>query len=178
MPRTIPWRNLIALLLLPSVPGFLAAAGKVTFSQSAGNVETFDFVEVTISNSSAKTLSAQRLVIGSAVEAVGVDYDAESGFSTRSVVQSGAGWVGTLKYAEAVPTWKITFSGISNASWRSDWQAFLQWAEGRDAFLFVPDIADAHSNDVIYGRITTAAKGSTAGYDMWSVELAIEALAP
>ena len=48
MPRTIPWRNLIVLLLLPSVPGFLAAAGKVTFSQSAGNVETFDFIEVTI----------------------------------------------------------------------------------------------------------------------------------
>jgi hypothetical protein len=135
----------------------------------------FNWMQVFINIASSRIVTAQRLVIGKAVVAAGIDIGAEQGFEDRSVAMSGPGWVGFQDYA-VVPTWKATISWISRALWRSDWQPFCLWAGVKKPFLFVPFLEDPHPHDIVFGRNTSMAKGENPGADVFNIEMNITGL--
>jgi hypothetical protein len=163
-----------------AVPAFTGTLGEGFSAKTVIKLASpiaFGWMQIFINIASSRIVTAQRLVIGRAIVAAGIDVGAEQGFEDRSVMMSGAGWTGVQEFV-VVPSWKVGVSWISKALWRSDWQPFHLWSGQKKAFLFVPAIEDPHPHDIIFGRSTSQAKGENPGADVFNLELNITALAP
>lgn len=137
----------------------------------------FNLIQISLTMAVAKIVTAQRLVVGKAISTMGIEMNAESGVLSRSQAISGPGWASTQTFGN-VPTWKAKCSFISGTSWRSEWLPFLMNVGIDFGFLFVPNDADMHPHDVMFGTMDSAGKGQIPGWDAWAIEMNITAKAP
>lgn len=160
----------------PAVTGFVAP-GASTITYLAIPAQAFRFVRITITLPTARTVTAQRLVVGQSVTSDGLDYDAEQSFEDTSLAIDGQSYSAFEEYP-TLTSWKFKISRISNDDWRTKWNPLLRSVGRNKGLLFVPDDQAQSQSDMIFGRITSTASGQAAAYDWWVANLQITALAP
>ena len=138
--------------------------------------ERYVRVDISAAGHPAGFVQASRLVIGKAVTTDGVDQDADNGFESLDTINSGTGYT-SFQYFSTLPTWKVTFSEISDYSWRADWHPLLQWAGAGRGVLLVPEVeaVDKHQTQVVFGRIVNKPTGKYSTYDRVSLDIQVTA---
>ena len=149
----------------------VSATGLIRFAATA-----FNFCQIVITATAARSISAQRLVIGSAVVAGGIGYDAKQTFEDPSVEVGGTGYSAWETYP-TVMQWAVTISYISEADWQSKWYGLLSYAGQSRSVFFNPDDLNNYQSGLTFGRFTSIAQGTIPGWNNRAVALAIKNLA-
>lgn len=154
--------------------------GKAIYQLGALRSERYMRIDITATGHPDGYVQAQRLVVGKAIETLGVDYDAEQTIFDPTVVTSAGGYDVFEGEAAARIRWKFSIGFVAASSWRDDWVNFLAGVGKRIPVLFVPNMETpaSYQTDAIYGRIRNDPLAKSSGYAIRSIELVIESLGP
>jgi hypothetical protein len=151
---------------------------KTLFRFPTARTERYVRVDIVSTSNPDTFVTAQRLVIGTALTTAGLTADAERYFVDQSIQYTGNGWSSFDVYPK-LNGWKVTAAWITTANARSLWHPMLMDRGRSQPLLFCSSIEDAQwVSDVIYGRIET--EKTTMKYqftDSWNLDLQITALA-
>lgn len=117
----------------------------------------------------------QRLVIGKAVATNGIGFDCEMVFEDRSEITtflSGS----SVDEGDVLTGWKFSTGWITDADWRANWYPLMKRFGQKKAILFIPYDSAPDQTDMVFGRLTSQAKGKSEFYNAWRVEGTITAL--
>ncbi|NML04265.1 hypothetical protein [Sphingomonas sp. G-3-2-10] len=128
-------------------------------------------IDITSTGNPAGYVQAQRLVIGSRIEAAGLDLDTDWGLEDDA--SEDGGFVDADLYGTRVSI-KPRVWGLSEADYWTKWFPMLRAIGKRKAILCIPDTDPAYlQNQAIFGRVTSSAKATYGSSDMMLVELAM-----
>lgn len=166
-----------------TVVAYTGAAGhstKTVVKYSAPISAAFWRIDITATGHSDGYIEVARLLLGSSVElGVGMDQRAARMIDDRSVVYSGPGYDDVDEYP-SLPGWRVTFSWVSDTTWRDTFFPFLVTAGLKKCVLFVPepDFPAYAQNEIVYGRFRDKIEGEHPTHNGWTCELTIFSIAP
>lgn len=163
---------------LPAFSGFKDDSATSTAIYKLPTTRSERFVRIDISAPSHPDAYVQfsRLVIGNGVSTIGINFDAEHGFESQSVITTGPGYRSVDAYG-SLDSWKFSTGWITDTSWRSEWAPMMRHASaGGGLMMIVDDAAPANwQTDAIYGHLSGTASGKAEAFNKWRVESKITA---
>jgi hypothetical protein len=130
---------------------------------------SYTFARIDFTSVSASYVEVGRLVIGEAVEALGIDVNAEFTFENDTADSY-------FPY-DTKPSWKVTFSGLKDSEFWNEWGTNLRKIANKRGFLFVPDLSNEFvQQQTIWGFVSAMPKSTLIACDYSNVELTIKSL--
>jgi len=135
------------------------------------------YVRLTFTGSGACDIG--RILIGTAVNTLGVRTDAERLFEDMSASFDFKAYT-TFDKAPTLLGWKVQFPMMDETFFRQTWQPFMQSVGNSECFLFIPNILQASTiqSDWCYGRVTAKAGAKHQGWNAWVQEMTMRGIYP
>lgn len=130
-------------------------------------------VDIVSTGNPAGYVEAARLIVGKALNLDGIDIGAEHEFVDEFAAFQSAG-------TNALPVlmkWKVGISGVTEAAYWTEWQAFFEYVGKRNAFLFVPVMGGTYlQRQASYCVMSDAPKAISVSSDLSRAELGLLAI--
>jgi hypothetical protein len=150
-----------------------APVGKaITYIALPGSY-TAPFVRVDLVSSGANPVEVSRIIVGSRVEADGIDRGAQLAYASGSSVVDGDGWT-TVGPQRSRINWQANVGNIARTYFYAKWAPFLNQVGKHEGFLFIPQTkSDALQHEAALVRLKEDAKIVDVTSDRNRVEMTL-----